>query len=114
READHHLMVRKVGEKAAVKITMLSSINEQMKAQGKGSMNKMPTVNWLNDHEIYFVYKGAYFLYELDKRQLTSLENEIRKTDHFDLEPGQRHLAYTSANNLYIKLFDGEVREVTH
>lgn len=114
READYHLMVRKVGEKAAVKITTLSSINEQMKAQGKGSMNKMPTVNWLNNHEIYFVYKGAYFLYELDKRQLTSLENEIRKTDHFDLEPGQRHLAYTSANNLYIKLFDGEVREVTH
>jgi dipeptidyl-peptidase-4 len=113
-EQEEVLRLRTVEEASASTLLSLSELNKAMEGEGKKALKAFPRVEWLSASEILFTGNGAYFIYDTERKGLISLENPTEEAAHFDLHTKQKHLAFTSGNNLMVKPFGKEVVQLTN
>jgi len=74
---------------------------------------RMPRIHWLDNRRLYFRHGKDLYLYDR-KAETLQLWNHFPSGENADLCTVTGHIAYTRANNLYIRLTSGDSVQVTH
>ncbi len=104
----------KVPKMDADTLLHLKDINRQL--FGKDSLKKIPKIQWLDQGTGYFVWANTVYTLRQDKQswQCQTWATLPGNADNIKVEPGQKQIAYTVDNNLYLKDANGNTHDITN
>ena len=80
----------------------LSKLNNELASADSRPLRTLPTMHFVNDKEFEFNATGRKWLYNIEKKTLSTLVRYDDNVENLDIEPTTHKYAYTKDNSLYI------------
>ncbi|MBR1643841.1 MAG: DPP IV N-terminal domain-containing protein [Bacteroidales bacterium] len=80
----------------------LSKLNNELASADSRPLRTLPTMHFVNDKEFEFNATGRKWLYNIEKKTLSTLVRYDDNVENLDIEPTSHKYAYTKDNSLYI------------
>lgn len=110
---DNILMEEHAGKEKKTNILKLEELNDVISGTD-ARLRRFPRITWAGPQTMVFQHRHHWYLvdpYEKELLQSTSLDSAAQNTDYCS---SCQHIAYTKGNDLLVKSFDGQSRQISH
>lgn len=109
---DDNCLIRKnaADPSAADTLISLSAINEKMKEIKEGTLNRFPSVIWVDNERFYFTYETIVYLFDLTSNSIIRANEYDNDAENVTIDTKTRNVAYTIKNNLFVAVNGTKIR----
>ncbi len=96
------LIAGKTNSESVDTLMKLAALNNQLKELGKEELKRFPFIEWKNETVFSFSTGTEWFVYNNAEKSLKQTFSLPEKAENAESAPGNRYMAYTIDNNLYV------------
>jgi len=99
---DSNLLEYSIQENKPVRLLSLAELNHSLQLKGISKLHSFPRVSFIGKSQIWVQASNQVLFLNLENKSVTSGLEYPKESEHFDFCIGNRNLAYTIKNNLFI------------